>query len=102
MSEETVGRNECKAIGKGYEAAIAAQDRRVERLEDAFARIAKVDAELVIIVKELQKGQERTDERLDELEQKPGKRWDVLIATMISSVVGVVIGLVVSWFKVGS
>ena len=67
---------------------------RIERLEDAFEAIRKIDEKLGFVVEALKKEQEKQDERILALEQKPGKRWELVVSTAITLVAGGVLGFV--------
>lgn len=47
-------------------------------------------------LKTIENGQEQLKQDVEEMKAKPGKRWEVLIASAITAIVGLVIGLFVS------
>lgn len=80
---------------------------RLKRLEDDSERNSAQHREFYNAFKELEKQNTRTEERyntiltalaetktaIEELKGKPAKRWDALVAAIISAVVGIAVGL---------
>ncbi len=76
--------------------------RELENFKDRLFSIEKWKTEVSIsnatIITKLDMQNEKIDiltKKVDALESKPAKRWDSVIAALISAAVGLVIGLVV-------
>ena len=67
---------------------------RIERLEEAFEAIRKLDEKLGFVVESLKEEQDRQSSRILALEQKPARRWELVASTVITLVVGGVVGFV--------
>ena len=76
-------------------------NERLNKLEDAFALARKLDIKLGLIVERLEKSQDETDDRLSALEQKPAKRWELVVSTTLTLIAGVVIGIIVRAANIG-
>lgn len=70
---------------------------KVEKLESIFDRINSIamsTEKLAIEMKYMREEQNKQDERLTSLEQKPIKRYDNIINYVITSILGLIIGAV--------
>lgn len=70
---------------------------KVEKLEcifDKITNIAMSTEKLAIEMKYMREEQNKQDERLTSLEQKPIKRYDSILNYVITSILGLVIGAV--------
>jgi putative exporter of polyketide antibiotics len=77
------------------------QNRRISKLEESFEQITKltVAVEKIAISLDLMvKEQEKQGMRLEAIEKQPAKRWDTLIACLITGIVGAAISAVASGF----
>lgn len=73
------------------------QNHRIGELENAVKQIAELVTSVKILATQMEAmatEQRKMGDRLDELEEKPAKRWDTVISGVISGVVGLLIGLV--------
>lgn len=70
---------------------------KVEKLEGIFDRINSIamsTEKLAIEMKYMREEQNKQDERLTSLEQKPIKRYDSIVNYIITTIIGLVIGAV--------
>ena len=70
---------------------------KVEKLEGIFDRINSIamsTEKLAIEMKYMREEQNKQDERLTSLEQKPIKRYDSIVNYVITSILGLIIGAV--------
>lgn len=70
---------------------------KVEKLEGIFDRINSIamsTEKLAIEMKYMREEQNKQDERLTSLEQKPIKRYDSILNYIITSILGLIIGAV--------
>ena len=66
-------------------------DTRVTELEGAVKQIAELVSSVKVLAANMEnmaKEQAKQGERLEEIEKKPAKRWDVVITGAISAIVG--------------
>jgi len=69
-------------------------NKRQNKLEDAVDVISKLDVKMDLLINQLVKGQEENEQKICLLEQKPGKRWELVAATVVTLLVGGVVGFV--------
>lgn len=70
---------------------------KVEKLEGIFDKITNIamsTEKLAIEMKYMREEQNKQDERLTSLEQKPIKRYDSIVNYIITSILGLIIGAV--------
>ena len=70
---------------------------KVEKLEGIFDKITSIamsTEKLAIEMKYMREEQNKQDERLTSLEQKPIKRYDSIVNYIITSILGLIIGAV--------
>lgn len=70
---------------------------RLSTLEESVRQITELVASVKVLATQMEAmatEQRKMGDRLDELEEKPAKRWDAVISAVISGVVGLLIGLV--------
>ena len=70
---------------------------KIEKLESIFDKITNIamsTEKLAIEMKYMREEQNKQDERLTSLEQKPIKRYDSIINYVITSILGLIIGAV--------
>lgn len=63
------------------------QNHRIDKLEkiaDQLTDMAASIKAMVVTMQAMQKEQERQGKRLDDIEEKPSKRWDTLINTALT------------------
>lgn len=75
------------------------QNVRLEALERGLQEVSKITVEVSRIatsVEQMVKELEKQGTRLDEIEKKPAKRWDVVITGAISAIVGAIIAALLS------
>lgn len=72
---------------------------KLERVFDKIEVIAISTEKLVIEMKYMREEQNKMDDRITTIEEKPVKRYDSIITYIITTVVGAVIGTVVSLLK---
>lgn len=83
-----------------HDAELAEHERRINSLEKGqniinslALDIAKVSSKLDFLVEKVDK----IDNKVEDIEQKPGKRWDGMITAIISACIGIIIG----WILLG-
>ena len=89
---EPVSREEYKGRTALIDERFVEINKRQNKLEDAFELSTKLDVKLSLLVDQLRKEQDKADERLCSLEQKPGKRWEAFAMGVLLAGVGGVIG----------
>lgn len=92
---EQVSHDEYKGRCALVDDRLKRDNERLNKLEDAFALASKLDIKLGLIVERLEKSQDETDDRLSALEQKPARRWELVVTTVITLALGGVFGYIV-------
>ena len=67
------------------------QNHRIGKLEDAVEHIAELVTSVKILATQMEAmatEQKKQGDRLEEIEKKPAKRWDVVITGALSAIVG--------------
>jgi uncharacterized protein YoxC len=85
---------------KRMEAEHKTQNRRIKDLEDSVKDISNLTnsvASLAKSVEQMAKTQEKQGKRLEELEQKPAKRWESFVEKAVWAVVAALITFVLSY-----
>ena len=72
---------------------------KVEEQSDAINNLAVSVKELALNINIMNERQEEYGKRLTELESKPAKRWEQVVSIIITTLVGAVLGYILS--KVG-
>lgn len=78
-----------------YGNRIKVSEHRIEDLEEAQKQIYDLTIsvkELAMSVKSMVAEQKVQGDRIRQLEEKPGKRWDLIITSIITGVVGALVG----------
>ena len=71
--------------------------RRIEQLEQSTDVLHKLATSIEVMATKqetMNDNIQKMDAKITVLEEKPAKRWDALIASVISSVVGIVVGAI--------
>lgn len=74
-------------------------EKRVEKLENIFDIINNLTIQIEKLAMETKYSREdinKVIKRVDELEHKPEKRWETVIASTITGIVGALIGAVMA------
>lgn len=66
----------------------------LEELSNTIQELVLSVRELALNMKSMIKEQERQAQHICELESKPAKRWDTIVTSIISAIVGGIIGIV--------
>ena len=74
---------------------------KVEEQATAINNLAMSVKELAINMNTMNIKQEEQSKRLDELESKPGKRWEQVVSLIITTIVGAVLGYILSRIGLG-
>lgn len=97
MTADQVSHEEFKGRCDLCDERFARDNKRLNKLEDAFEVTSKLDVKFGLIIEQLQQQDEQQDQRISTLEQKPAKRWDslvlALLASLASGIIGMIIGL---------
>lgn len=73
------------------------QNARIKDLETGLKEVNKITASierLTANIETMTTEIKRQGARLDEIEQKPVKRWDTVVSGIISGIIGLLIGLI--------
>ena len=68
-----------------------------EWIRDQFMKITALCERIVTKQEEQDKRINKIEEKVDELRDKPGKRWDTIVTAVLTAVVG---ALIVAYFSV--
>ena len=63
-----------------------------EWIRDQFMRITGLCERIVAKQEELDKRINKVEEKVDELRDKPGKKWDAVVAAALTTIIGLLIG----------
>lgn len=74
---------------------------RLEKLETESARVDEKYKSIMQDLEELKKQQGKILNQIEALTQQPAKRWDNVISSSISTIVGVIVGFVASHINGG-
>lgn len=80
-----------KEFEKRVEEENTRQNHRITELETAVKQIAELVSSVKVLAANMEnmaKEQAKQGERLEEIEKKPAKRWDVVITGALSAIVG--------------
>lgn len=80
-----------KEFEKRVEEENTRQNHRIAELEGAVKQIAELVSSVKVLAANMEnmaKEQAKQGERLEEIEKKPAKRWDVVITGALSAIVG--------------
>lgn len=69
---------------------ISALERGLQEVSKITLSVERLAANIEAMTQELK----RQGSRLDEIEQKPVKRWDSVVSGIISGIIGILIGLI--------
>lgn len=75
------------------------QNHRITELETAVKQIAELVSSVKVLAANMEnmaKEQAKQGERLEEIEKKPAKRWDVVITGALSAIVGALMAALMS------
>ena len=75
------------------------QNHRIEKLENAMDNLTDLTVnvgKLATSMDSMSKELTKQGERLEKIEEKPGKRWDSIVAAIIAGVIGLMFGLISS------
>ena len=99
MSEEFVTLALHEEFSRRIDAENERQNIRLTALEAGMKEISRITVsveKLAANMETMVKEQERQGERLNSIEQKPAKRWDVVITGAISAIVGALMAALMS------
>ena len=75
------------------------QNHRIGELENAVKQIAELVTSVKILATQMEAmatEQKKQGDRLEEIEKKPAKRWDVVITGALSAIVGALMAALMS------
>ena len=78
---------------------IKVSEHRIDDLEESQKQMYDLTIsvkELAMSVKNMVDEQREQSERIKKLEEKPGKRWDLIVTSAITTVVGALVGAAMS------
>lgn len=99
MSEELITEKTLNEVTKRIDQENDRQNNRLKKLEDDMGVLYKLSAsieKLAISMEYLAKEVEKQGKQLNDLEMKPAKRYDLIITTLISGLLGALIGFLTS------
>ena len=96
MTADTVSHEEYKGRCDLCDERFARDSKRLNKLEDAFEVASKLDVKLGLIVEQLQQSKDHHEQRISTLEQKPAKRWELVVTTVITLVLGGAVGFILA------
>ena len=79
-----------EAENKRQDARISELEATVKEIQRLTINVEKLATNVGVMAEELKK----QGQRLSEIEQKPGKRWDMAVGAVITGIIGILIGLV--------
>ena len=88
-----------KEFEKRVEEENTRQNHRITELEVAVKQIAELVSSVKVLAANMEnmaKEQAKQGERLEEIEKKPAKRWDVVITGALSAIVGALMAAMMS------
>ena len=94
MTNDVVSRDEFVGAQKLYDERFGRDQRRIEKLEDAFTVASNLDVKLGVIVERLEKAQADVICRVTTLEQRPVKRWEAVVGDIVKYIVAIALGLI--------
>ena len=94
MAADTVSHEEYKGRCDLCDERFARDNKRLNKLEDAFEVASKLDVKLGLIVEQLQKSNDQLGKRVSTLEQKPARRWEHAVTTVLTLVLGCAVGFI--------
>lgn len=99
MDERYVPETVCAEHMKRVDDENNRQNHRLENLEAEVKQISELVSSvrvLAVNIEAMNKELAKQGERLEKIEEKPAKRWDSVVAGIITGIVGILIGLLSS------
>lgn len=99
MSDEYITRHEHKEFAERMDAENSRLSHRILAVEETLKKVSDITVELkelAIGVKQMANELQKQGERLTAIEQKPAKRWDSFVTSLVTGLGGIVIGAVIS------
>lgn len=69
-------------------------EKRLDDMEKLLREVSECNAKLTIMVENLQKSDEDHEERITDIEKKPGSYWDKIVAGIIGAAVAALMAIV--------
>jgi hypothetical protein len=103
MADATVIEGVCQERHKNVDANFERDERRLNSHAEDISELKRLTVEISALTKQLVEDGKKRDEnntkrdaKLQELSDKPGKRYDTIITGIITGAIGVVIGVITS------
>jgi len=93
--EGAVSQGVCQERHKNIEDKLARDERRLNEHAREIDDIRELTREVASLAKQLGERSEKHDQKIDELMSKPGKRWDLIVASVISSGIGAGVAMLI-------
>lgn len=96
--KDYITRLEFEERGKRLDDENRRQNHRIDKLEkiaDQLTDMAASIKAMVVTMQGMQKEQERQGKRLDDIEEKPSKRWELLINTVLTVIATAAVTLLI-------
>lgn len=84
---------------ENHEQRLKSAEHRIKDLEETYKQINSLTVsieKMAVSMQAMAEEQKRQSDRLDDIENKPAKRWDMLITTAISCLVSGGLGFLLS------
>lgn len=98
MEQVPVSRTEFQGRMNTCDERFKRDKEHIDKMDAAIETLTRLSIELTMMNKRHDDAIASQDARLASLERRPGKRWDALIAAIITAVVGIVIGFLFSGY----
>jgi len=85
----------CAERHKNVDEKFDRDERRLNEHSREISELQRLTVEISGLAKQLAERSEKQDDRLAVLESKPGKRWDLVISSVISAIVGAGIAMLI-------
>ena len=99
MSEQYVSLEVHTEFAKRIDAENNRQNKRIESLEHGLTQVGELVASVKVLatnMENMNKELAKQGEKLEEIEAKPGKRWETVVACVITSIVTAIMTMVLS------
>lgn len=99
MSEQFVTLEVHTEFAKRIEAEDTRQNKRLERLEEGQMQISKLVTSVEVLatnIKTMSDEISKQGQRLEDIEAQPKKRWETVVACIITGLVGAAISAILS------
>ena len=93
--EGAVSQAVCQEKHKNIDEKFDRDEMRLNAHSKEIDDIKELTREVASLAKQLSERSKAHDEKIDELMSKPGKRWDLIVASIISSGIGAGVAMLI-------